>query len=58
MAGVKGSCKAPISLNRIKRRRVRELKANYKMEHVPDTEFMEWFRRNYATGYPVTIIDG
>ena len=55
---MKNSRKSPISLNPIKRSSVKELKAKYKMEDESDAEFMEWFRRNYATGYPITIVDG
>lgn len=56
--GMKNSRKSPISINPIKRSKVKELKAKYKMEDVPDTEFVQWLRRNHGTGYEITIVEG
>jgi len=42
----------------IKESTVRALKEKFEMTEVPDDEFIEWWRRNHGTGYPVEIKRG
>lgn len=43
---------------KIKRGVVKALKKKYKMEAVPDKEFIEWWRRNHGTGYEIEVVEG
>jgi len=42
----------------IKESTVRLLKKKFGMEDIPDCEFIEWWRRNHGTGYPLEIVRG
>jgi len=41
----------------IRRSTVHRLKEKFNMTDVPDEEFIEWWRRNHGTGYPVEIVE-
>lgn len=41
----------------IKRSVVKVLKQKYGMEDESDEEFLEWWRRNHGTGYPLRIVE-
>lgn len=44
-------------MEKIKRSVVEALKSKYHMKDVPDTEFLEWWRRNHGTGYELEIVE-
>ena len=49
--------KTSTEANTITRSRVQELKMKYGMKDCSDSEFIEWHRRNNATGYLIQIIE-
>lgn len=42
-------------MEQMKMSTVKALKKKFRMEHVPDKEFVEWWRRNHGTGYEIEI---
>jgi len=37
---------------------VKKMKERFGMTDFTDGDFIEWWRRNHGTGYPIEIIDG